>query len=202
MFNFDRFYGTDRDRYLSSLRSFQAGHGNHEEWMNYFLEGMAEEYERVRGEVSRLHEIGSTRGGERVQLSDGQQRALSTLAIEGVKEFSRRDYEEVAQVAQSTAGSDLKTLADSGVLDRIGSGPTSRYRFSSSVVGNPWSRGDRGPKRKWTDERIERELGELVGDGGSFPTVREFKDAGKWSLYQAIQKYGGSKEWSRKLGLS
>ena len=203
MFNFDRFYGIDRDRYLEALRSFQNGNGSHEEWTRYFLEGMAIEYERVRDEVSRLSEIGSTRGGDRVQLTVSQQEVLTVFAIEGIREFRRKDYERTAAVASTKAGDELKILADSGVLDRIGSGPNSRYRFSSATLQNPWTGGDRrGPKRKWTDDRIEDELRQLVGATNTFPPVKAFKDQGKWSLYLAIQKYGGTGGWSKKLGLN
>ncbi len=200
MFNFDAFYGLDRQAYLDALRSFQNGHGSHEIWMRYFLEGMATEYERVLGEVDRLSHIGSTRGGERVQLKDSQQRGLTALAVSGKSDFNRREYEHAAGIKHTAANNDLRYLADAGVLDRVGGGATRRYRFSSEAIANPWSLEI--PRRVWTDDHIEQELRELIGETEVFPSIKDFKDQGKWNLYSAIQRYGGPESWATKVGVA
>lgn len=197
MFNFERYYGLDRSAYLSALRSFQGGNGSHEVWMQYFLEGAAEEYERVAGEVDRLSYIGSTRGGEKVQLSKTQERGLIGLALVGTEEFSRRDYEREAGIGRAAANRDLGSLAGSGVLDRMGSGPSSRYRFSASALKNPWSKHP----TKWTEQKIKTELRDLVGSGTTFPTIREFRENDRMNLYSAINRNGGSRVWANKLGI-
>ena len=100
-----------------------------ETWQRYFFAGLADEYERVAGEVDRLSVIGRTADGRKIQLSDSQQKGLSDLKLRGVSEFTRREYEAAAGISRPTASNDLNTLADSGVLTRIGEGPARRYRF-------------------------------------------------------------------------
>lgn len=202
MFDFDRYYGQNRDAYLTALRTCQGGAGSHEQWIRYFLAGMADEYERVANEVDRLSHIGSTRGGDRIQLSETQQKALTDLAVQNRSEFSRKDYEHAGEVSKTSASNDLKKLAGAGVLDRIGSGSASKYRFSSSAITNPWTSDGRGRPRTWDGSRIEEELRKLVGDSDIFPTIDEFKDAGAVPLRAAIQRHGGATSWAKRLGIS
>ena len=64
--------------------------------------------------------------------------------------------------------------------------------------------GDRpaGGVRRWTDERIHATLAELLGDRDTWPTSREFDDAGLHSLREALRRYGGPARWSQEMGVS
>lgn len=53
MFNFDAHYGKDKDAYLAALRSVRRESLSQETWMQYFLDGLATEYERVGQEIDR-----------------------------------------------------------------------------------------------------------------------------------------------------
>jgi Fic family protein len=202
LFNFDAHYGKDKEAYLAALRSVRQQTWNQETWQRYFLDGLANEYERVAGEVDRLSVIGRTADGRKIQLTDSQQKGLTGLKLQGVSEFNRRDYEAAADVSRPTASNDLNTLADSGVLTRIGDGPARRYRFPNAAPMNPWTGRGAGRPRRWTDERIESELRELVGDADRFPSVQDFRDAGQTALHRAIDRHGGSAEWARRLGIT
>jgi Fic family protein len=201
LFNFDAHYGLDKDAYLDALRSVRHETFNLETWMRYFLSGLANEYERVAQEIDRLGVIGRTDRGERVQLTDKQQKALTALVMSNRVEFSRRDYEQAGGVARTAAGSDLSMLADAGVLRRVGDGTARRYRFASAPPGNPWTGPDIGRPRIWSDERIRGELEALVAGTGRFPTIKRFDEAGARPLYEAIQRHGGSAEWAERLGI-
>lgn len=202
LFNFDAHYGKDKEAYLAALRSVRAQTYSQEDWMRYFLDGLAQEYERVAQEVDRLTGIGRTGLGHRVQLSETQQRGLTDLTIRKVSEFNRRDYEQAAGVSRSTATRDLKLLAEAGVLQRVGDGPSRRYRSLAAASGNPWSGRGGGRPPVWTEERIEKALHEVVGSAGSFPSVRQFDEAGRRDLYNAIQRNGGSARWAHRLGVT
>lgn len=202
LFNFDAQYGKDKDAYLAALRSVRRQTWNQEIWMQYFLDGLAGEYERVAAEVDRLSVIGRTAHGQRIQLTDSQQRGLTDLKLRNVAEFNRRDYEQAAGVARAAAMKDLNALADAGVLDRVGDGPARRYRFPNAVPVNPWTGRGGGRPRTWTDERIEGDLRALVGRGTSFPSVAAFQAADQMRLYHAIGRSGGTGEWSHRLGIS
>lgn len=201
LFNFDAHYGKDKDAYLEALRSVRAQTLSQEAWMQYFLDGLANEYERVAAEINRLGTIGRTAGGQRLQLSDNQQKGLTDLMLRRISEFKRSEYEFAAGVSRNTATRDLNKLADAGVLQRMGDGPSRRYRFPTATTANPWTGRGGGRPRKWSEERIERELRELVGNSKRFPPVADFKATGREKLYGAIYRNGGTKQWSEKLGI-
>lgn len=201
LFNFDAHYGRDKDAYLEALRSVRAQTLSQETWMRYFLDGLASEYERVAAEINRLGAIGRLAGGQRLQLSDNQQEGLTDLMLRHISEFTRREYESAAGVSRNTATRDLNKLADAGVVQRMGDGPSRRYLLPPSTTANPWTGRGGGRPRKWTDERIERELRELVGTGKRFPAVADFKAAGREKLYSAIYRNGGTARWSQRVGI-
>ena len=64
--------------------------------------------------------------------------------------------------------------------------------------------GDRpsGGVRRWTDERIHATLAGFFGDRATWPTSREFDEAGLHSLREALRHYGGPARWSRKMGVA
>ena len=126
--------------------------------MQYFLDGLANEYERVEVEVDRLSVIGRTANGQKHQLTSSQQKALTDLRLRRIDEFNRRDYESAAGISRNTAQGELNVLADSGVLRRLGDGPARRYRFPQPDLKNPWSGPGRGRPPKWSEETIEKRV--------------------------------------------
>jgi len=201
LFNFDAHYGRDKEAYLNALRTVRRKTLNQEWWMRYFLDGLAQEYERVAAEIHAVTALGRTGLGERLRFNESQQRGLTELVVQGRTEFSRRDYEEAASVGRGRAISDLKALADAGVLHRRGDGPNRRYRFTTAGPANPWAGRGGGRPREWTDERIDAELRQLIGSTHSFPTVKDFERAAKRDLYNAIQRNGKSHRWAEKVGV-
>ena len=63
--------------------------------------------------------------------------------------------------------------------------------------------GDRplGGVRRWTDEKIHATLAEFFGDRTTWPTSREFDEAGLHALREALRHYGGPERWSREMGV-
>ena len=64
--------------------------------------------------------------------------------------------------------------------------------------------GDRpsGGVRRWTDERIHATLAEFFGDRTTWPTSREFDEAGLHPLREALRHYGGPERWSHEMGVA
>ncbi len=201
MFNFDAYYGKDKDAYLDALRSVRRETRNHETWMRYFLAGLAGEYERVSQEITRLSAIGRTKRGGRVQLTETQERALTDLAIQNRVEFDREDYEIAAGVRRSSAAESLSRLVEAQVVVPVGEGRARRYRLATASGGGRRAERASGAVRDWTDERIAKDLRALAGDGTRFPSVKQFDDAGRRDLYNAISRHGGSTLWAERLGL-
>jgi Fic family protein len=198
MFSFERYYAEDRPAYYSALRSVRERTYNMNVWLEYFLIGLAEEYERVAGTVSGLSTLTAFGSGP-LQLSASQEAALTALRIEGRREFTRRDYERAGRVARATAGNDLRSLIEHGVVEPRGSGPATRYAFTGA--GRATRADGRGRPTKWTEARIESALREFLAGHTSWPSAREFAAAGKGDLYAAASRNGGIGRWRRAVGL-
>ncbi|HET6548575.1 MAG TPA: Fic family protein [Solirubrobacter sp.] len=200
MFSFERYYADDRMAYYAALRSVRLRTLNMEFWLDYFLKGLAEEYERVAAAVVDLSALMPGGTGAPLRLTAGQERGLTALRIQGRREFSRREYEQAAGVGRSTAGQDLRALVRHGVLATRGAGPHIRYVFSGLVeAAERPSR--RGRPTKWTDAVIEQELRAFVDGRSEWPTPGEFRAAGQGALYAAAAKAGGVARWRRVVGL-
>jgi hypothetical protein len=167
-------------------------------WLEYFLTGLAEEYERVAAEVVDLSTLIALGNGP-LQLSASQEVALTALRLQGRREFARRDYELAGKVGRATAGNDLRSLVEHGVVEPRGSGPATRYVFTGT--GRAARRDSRGRPTKWTEARIESELREFLAGRTSWPSANEFTTAGRGDLYAAASRNGGIGRWRRAVGL-
>lgn len=200
MFSFERYYAEDRSAYYAALRSVRLRTRNMEFWLDYFLRGLAEEYERVAATVVDLSALMPGGRGAPLRLNASKERALAALRVQGRREFTRREYEHAAGVSRSTAGEDLRELVRHGVLGTHGSGPRTRYVFPSSLT--PGRRAPRvGRPTKWTDAVIEAELRSFLDGRADWPSPSEFRAAGKGALYSASAKAGGVPRWRRMFGL-
>jgi Fic family protein len=200
VFSFERYYAEDRAAYYAALRSVRERTLNMESWLEYFLRGMAEEYERVAATVADLSSLVAGGGNAALRLTATQERALSALRLEGRREFTRRDWEAAAGVGRSSAGEDLNQLVRHGVLVPRGAGSSSRYTFSGAVRSG--RREPRpGPTPKWTEATIERSLREFLRGRDAWPTPDEFRQAGQGGLYAAASRGGGIARWRRVVGM-
>jgi Fic family protein len=196
LFSFERHYAEDREAYYAALRSVRANTLNMEQWLEYFLRGLAGECARVATTIAELEAIG-LRSSAPFQLNRSQERALAQIKLHGLTEFRRADYERLAGVSRSQANRDLSELFHARLIRRLGKSAAARYRLREARESN-----GRGRRREWSDERIETELRQLVGEGGRWPTMRDFRRANKMGLYQAIRRHGGKELWAKRVGLS
>jgi Fic family protein len=195
LFSFERYYAEDREAYYDALRSVRRNTLNMNEWLEYFLAGLADEYERVALKIAELQVLG-LRADTPFQLSAIQERAITKLNLAGIEEFRRAEYERIAEVGKTRANRDLKQLREAGLIVRRGAGSAARYRFSSK----PFEERP-GRPRSWTDERIEAELRKFCAGRTYWPTIKEFRAAGQARLYDAVARHGGADVWAAKLGL-
>lgn len=200
MFSFERYYAEDRPAYYAALRSVRERTLNMEGWLEYFLRGLAEEYERVAATVADLSSLAAASSKGPLRLTPSQERALASLRIEGRREFSRRDYEQAAGVGRSAAGEDLRELVRHGALILRGAGPATRYALSATSAASAGREG-RGRPRTWTDQVIERELRTFIGGRHDWPSPAEFRSRGEGALYAAASRAGGIGRWRRLMGL-
>ena len=127
----------------------------------------------------------------RETLKGTQELVLDALRADSASPLTRARYQEIAGVSRSQAAYDLAELVAFGIVERIGAGPATRYRL---VDARPDDR------RRWTDERIRSALQELCAKRETWPSAREFKEAGRHDLYVAASRYGGVAFWAKELG--
>lgn len=202
MFSFERFYAEDREAYYAALQSVREQTLNMESWLHYFLGGLAEEYERVATTVADLGALTQAGKAGPLRLSPGQERALTSLRIQGRREFTRREYEQAGDVGRSAAGNDLRELVRHDILIPRGSGSAVRYAFSGVANPLPGAGGKRrGRPARWTEAGIERELRLFLAERSSWPSPKEFQAEGRGALYAAASRNGGIGRWRRIVGM-
>ncbi|HXR60890.1 MAG TPA: Fic family protein [Solirubrobacterales bacterium] len=201
MFSFERFYAENPDAYYAALGSVREQTFNMGAWLHYFLEGLAEEYERVATTVQDLASMTLVGGTAPLRLSPSQERALTSLRIQGRREFTRRDYEEASGLGRAAAGNDLRRLVGHGILVPRGSGTATRYAFPAPEKHVTREGDGRGRPRQWSAARIERELREFLDGRSTWPSPEEFRAAKKGALYAAASRNGGIGRWRRAAGL-
>jgi hypothetical protein len=128
----------------------------------------------------------------RQELKPAQQRALAVLRDGRETELTRGAYQQLAKVSRSQAAYDLAELVETGVLERIGGGRSTRYVLAKHPNLT---------RRHWTSERIRSELASFCNGNQTWPSAREFKAAGRADLYVAASRYGGVAFWAAELGL-
>lgn len=116
-------YAEVRGAYYGALRSVRTNTLNMEVWLEYCLAGLVEEYERVAATVTELSALLTAGGSQPLRLTAGQERALTTLRLQGRREFARRDYEAAAGVGRTAASEEISALIRHGLLAPRGSGP-------------------------------------------------------------------------------
>ena len=198
LFSAEKYYALDKERYYDALRSVERNTNNMEEWLLYFTDGLAQEFESVAERARDLNSL-TQRLERTIQLNTKQEKAVAALTTGGRTEITRADYQELAGGGRSQAKEDLSGLVKTSIFKRLGSGPSTRYRLAIHSTTNG---GPRGPARKWTDERIRSELEAFLAGRDSWPTPSEFEAAGRMALYRAASRRGGIARWLDEIGLS
>lgn len=193
LFSPERCYAEDKDAYHDALRAIKRTR-HLDEWLAYFVDGLAAEFERVAVKVRELN--GLTRRLQLpLELTRGQERAIAALTAEGRRDLTIAEYVELADVSTRTASRELNALREAGVLRAVGS--TRDRRFTLVVAGS--STG--GRPRTWSEERIATELAALVRAVGHRPSYRDFQTTGSLPLYAAVARAGGLDRWLKELGI-
>lgn len=189
-FSPERYYAEDKDAYYAALRAVKRTH-NLEAWLEYYVLGLALEFERIAAKVRDLAAV--TRAlALPLELTTTQEEVIALLTVAQRRAVTVGDVANEVGVSTRTASRDLNALVDVGVLRAFGTTRDRRFVLAASGL-----RG--GRPRLWSDERIEQQLRELVERVGRFPTYRDFDAAGHLSLYAAVQRRGGLEKWEERL---
>jgi DNA-binding transcriptional ArsR family regulator len=132
------------------------------------------------------------RAGRR-ELKPAQRLGLAALSEGTTNELTREQYQHLTGVSRSQAAYDLAELVETGLIERVGGGRSTRYRR------RPRSQSS---QRHWTNERIRAGLADFCATRTTWPTAGDFKAAGRADLYVAASRYGGIGVWASELGFS
>lgn len=189
----ERYYAEDKDSSSAALRAIKRTH-NLDDWLAYFVDGLAVEFERVAEKVKALAAVTRVLPLP-LQLTTTQERAIALLTTDRRSNLAVAELAEAAGVSARTASRGLNDLAAAGVLRAAGKTRDRRFRLAakdSSAGGRP---------RTWSERRVEEELHRLVGWLGRWPTYRDFQRENQLPLYAAMQRTGGSRCWAERIQL-
>ena len=85
MFSFERYYADDRSAYYGALRSVREKTMNMQWWLEYFLRGLVEEYERVAVTVADLDTLVTGGIASALRLTDAQQTRSPSCGCEDAR---------------------------------------------------------------------------------------------------------------------
>ena len=136
LFSVERHYAENTNAYYDALRSVRRNTNNMEQWLEYFITGLADELERVAERVRDLNGL-NMRVEQALQLNAKQEVAIAALTTGGRRELTRADYEELVGLRASAAKEDLARLVNAGVLRVVGAGRATRYRLAVARPAAP-----------------------------------------------------------------
>jgi len=191
LFSPERYYAEDRDAYFGALRAIKETR-HLDEWLTYFVTGLAVEFERVAAKVRDLNAVTQALPLP-LQLSAVQERAIAALTVDRRRALTVAEFAELASTSVRTASRELNALAEAGVLRAFGKTRDRRFALAlrrASGVGRP---------RVWSDERVATELSQFAEQLGAWPRYRDFEEAKMLPLYAAIARTYGLKGWRRRI---
>jgi hypothetical protein len=95
---------------------------------------------------------------------------------------------------------ELEQVGSYGLAGAVAHGRGTAY-WARRLGFKPPSRAGVPKPRIWTDERIRAELERFCQGRTTWPTEREFREAGESALYSAACHHGGAPHWAAELGL-
>jgi Fic family protein len=190
LFSPERYYAVDKDAYYSALRAIKRTN-NLNDWLGYYVDGLAVEFERVAEKVKAL--VAVTRALPLpLQLTGTQDRAIAMLTTDRRRTITIAELTEATGVSARTASRDLNALVSAGVLRAAGTTRDRRFRLAArgSAVGRP---------RTWSEHKIESQLRRFCERLGRWPTYADFERERLLPLYAAMQRAGGAEHWAERL---
>jgi len=128
-FALDDYYNEDRQSYYAALQSVDPQTIDITQWLEYFMEGVAEQMGKIKAKVQTfsrdrliLKKIG------RIWLNERQWKFIEFLKAE--KNASTKDYLSLVKeekISERTARLDIQFLVKNKIVKRAGRGPKTKY---------------------------------------------------------------------------
>jgi Fic family protein len=128
IFSVDEYYWEDRARYYRALAQVSASGGDLSKWLEYCAEGLDQSLERA---WLRMQTVGFS-ASEKLLIKPKQERLLLLLRDHG--EMAPREIWETLGLSRQGAMDAINPLIDAGIIEKMGSKKTGRYR----LVNQTW----------------------------------------------------------------
>lgn len=128
-FALEEYYDLHPEEYYAALKSVTAGEYDLTLWLEYFLEGLAVEFTRIKNLVQKLSldlHLKSTIGGRQIALSDRQIKLVEYLERYG--EVSMKNARDLLpDISDDTVLRDLRDLVGKKLLTKRGTTKGTKY---------------------------------------------------------------------------
>lgn len=132
-FSLEDYYDNHPAEYYNALKSVEIRDGDLTDWLEYFMLGIAIEFNRVKTLVQKLSldlKLKSTFGGKQIALSDRQIKLVEYIERHGSLSMSEgRDL--LPDISDDTVLRDLRDLVEKKLLDRKGNTKGAKYYLAN-----------------------------------------------------------------------
>lgn len=128
-FSLEEYYDRDAIEYYKHLN--MASEGNMTGWLDYFVLGVAMEFDRVKKQVLKLSKdtyLKEKLGGKQVFLTERQTRLIEYIQSLGYLQ-NQMFGEAAPDVSEDTILRDLQELIDKGIIKKVGKTKGARYEM-------------------------------------------------------------------------
>lgn len=131
-FILDDYYDIDRHEYSDMLHT--ADNGDETEWLEYFLDGIANS---MQASLSRIEELQKANldeitGEKRVLVTNREEEVLQIVVEK--KAVRTKDIQDQLRVTRQQAHALLASLVGKGLLEKFGKTKTSYYKLQNNVI--------------------------------------------------------------------
>lgn len=128
-FALEEYYDREPMAYYEALQSVGKANGNLNVWLEYFIEGLAIELNRIKEKVKSLStdlKIKKSLGGQQVALSERQIKIIEYIQESGFLQ-NKAFFELFPMVSEDTVLRELKDLLKKGIVVKEGTTKGARY---------------------------------------------------------------------------
>jgi len=126
-FSLEEYYDKDAITYYENLQ--KANEGDLSPWIDYFVLGVAIEFERIKKKILKLSKdtyLKEKLGGKQVFLSERQTKIIEYIQSIGYLQ-NQMFGEVIDEVSEDTILRDLNDLMEKGIIKKVGKTKASRY---------------------------------------------------------------------------
>lgn len=128
-FSLEEYYDREPLSYYESLQSVVRENGNMTGWIEYFIEGLAIELNRIKEKVKNLStdlKIKKSLGGQQMSLTERQIKIVEFIQESGFLQ-NKTFFELFPMVSEDTILRELKDLLKKGIVKKEGSTKGAKY---------------------------------------------------------------------------